>query len=128
MQVQMPLALCSRVSPHPKRKADESRQARYLVEEAANQLGTSGINETLARLQGALQLFGDDPAGEDQVWTARAMLNLGTTLQRARRNEEAIAAFAAVIERFQGSSDDEIRKVVTLARAESGATFGASGV
>jgi len=50
----------------------------------------------------------------------------GGVLQSAQQNAEAVAAYAAMIERFQESSDNEIRKTVALSRGEAGITSGAA--
>ena len=108
-------------------QTNASRQGRQLVQQAENAPRSTGVDEVLAMSAEALKLFGENPEGEDRIWAARAMFNRGTALQRAQRNHEAVAGFVAVVERFKHSADEEIRRLVTLARAEAGTASGMMG-
>ncbi|PYR73336.1 MAG: hypothetical protein DMF86_20755, partial [Acidobacteria bacterium] len=109
------------------REIGVSRQGRFLVETGANQLQQNELKAAIEQCEAAIRVFGDEVRGEDRTWLAHAMNNRASALERLNRDDEALAAYGTVIERFAEATEREVRSRVTSALINAATVAGAIG-
>jgi tetratricopeptide (TPR) repeat protein len=70
--------------------------------------------EEVTAYQAVLERYGEDPPPASRELAARALYNLGVTLEELGRSEEAVAAFQAVLERYGEDPAPALREVVEI--------------
>ena len=80
--------------------------------------------ETEGLLQRAIACYKESDRPELQEQVARAMVNLGTTLCRQGRHEDALTIFKEIIDRYKDSEHPELQEGVARAMGCVGCTMG----